>query len=306
MTINNLVILGPTATGKTSLSLKLSEYIESEIINTDTSIFYKDLEVGTGKPSPNELSKVKHHLVDFLDPRLRYSLSEFIEMSLKLIEEINSSKKIPMIVGGSSQYLKALVENWNISKTKPDYDLRKKLDKEIQINGVDYLYNKLSKEFPQNALSIDPKNPRRVIRAYELGLMGKNVSREKTISMHKFFKFGLTMPREILYENIDIRIENMIQNNWVGEVELLIKKGLNKSLNSFSSIGYNEIYDHLVNDLDLEEAIRIIKKRTRNLVRHQYNWFKLNDPDIKWFDSSKYDIDQIAKKILEEKIEYKI
>ena len=124
--------------------------------------------------------------------------------------------------------------------------------------------------------------------------------------MHKFFKFGLTMPREILYENIDIRIENMIQNNWVGEVELLIKKGLNKTLNSFSSIGYNEIYDHLVNDLDLEEAIRIIKKRTRNLVRHQYNWFKLNDPDIKWFDSSKYDIDQIAKKILEEKIEYKI
>ena len=211
-----------------------------------------------------------------------------------------------MIVGGSSQYLKALVENWNISKTKPDYDLRKKLDKEIQINGVGYLYKKLSKEFPQNSLSIDPKNPRRVIRAYELGLMGKNVSREKTTSMHKFFKFGLTMPREILYENIDIRIENMIQNNWVGEVELLIKKGLNKTLNSFSSIGYNEIYDHLVNDLDLEEAIRIIKKRTRNLVRHQYNWFKLNDPDIKWFDSSKYDIDQIAKKILEEKIEYKI
>ena len=103
MTINNLVILGPTATGKTSLSLKLSEYIDSEIINSDTSIFYKDLEVGTGKPSPHELSKVKHHLVDFLDPRLRYSLSEFIEMSLKLIEEINSSKKIPMIVGGSSQ-----------------------------------------------------------------------------------------------------------------------------------------------------------------------------------------------------------
>ena len=268
MTINILVILGPTATGKTSLSLKLSEYIDSEIINSDASIFYKDLKVGTGKPSPNELSKVKHHLVDFLDPTLRYSLSEFIEMSLKLIEEINSSKKIPMIVGGSSQYLKALVENWNISKTKPDYDLRKKLDKEIQINGVDYLYNKLSKEFPQNALSIDPKNPRRVIRAYELGLMGKNVSREKTISMHKFFKFGLTMPRDILYENIDIRIENMIQNNWVGEVELLIKKGLNKTLNSFSSIGYNEIYDHLVNDLDLEEAIRIIKKRTRNLVRH--------------------------------------
>ena len=114
------------------------------------------------------------------------------------------------------------------------------------------------------------------------------------------------MPREILYERIDARIKIMFENNWVGEVEGLIKKGLTKNLNSFSSIGYNEIYDHLVNDLDLEEAINLIKKRTRNLVRHQYNWFKLNDPDIKWFDSSKNDIDHIANEILEEKIEYKI
>ena len=306
MPIRNLVILGPTATGKTSLSLKLSNFIKAEIINSDASLFYKELTIGTGKPSLNELNEVRHHLVNFLGPKQRYSLSEFIDEANKLIEIIKGKKKIPIIVGGSGQYLKALIENWDVSKIKPDYKLRTKLNNEVKEYGVDYLFNKLNKEFPENSKYIDAKNPRRVIRAFELGLMGKNVSRKKTPSKHKFFKVGLTMPREILYERIDARIKIMFENNWVGEVEGLIKKGLTKNLNSFSSIGYNEIYDHLVNDLDLEEAINLIKKRTRNLVRHQYNWFKLNDPDIKWFDSSKNDIDHIANEILEEKIEYKI
>jgi len=306
MSIRNLVILGPTATGKTSLSLKLSNFIKAEIINSDASLFYKELTIGTGKPSLNELNKVKHHLVNFLDPKQRYSLSEFIDKANKLIETIKDEKKTPIIVGGSGQYLKALIENWDISKIKPDYDLRKKLDKEVKDYGVDYLFNKLKKEFPENSKSIDAKNPRRVIRAFELGLMGKSVSRKKITNKHKFFIVGLTMPRKILYEKIDARIKIMFENNWIGEVEDLIKKGLTKNLNSFSSIGYNEIYDYLVNDLDLEEAINLIKKRTRNLVRHQYNWFKLNDPDIKWFDSSKHDNDHIVNEILKEKIEYKI
>ena len=306
MSIRNLVILGPTATGKTSLSLKLSNFIKAEIINSDASLFYKELTIGTGKPSLNELNKVKHHLVNFLDPKQRYSLSEFIDKANKLIETIKDEKKTPIIVGGSGQYLKALIENWDISKIKPDYDLRKKLDKEVKDYGVDYLFNKLKKEFPENSKSIDAKNPRRVIRAFELGLMGKSVSRKKITNKNKFFIVGLTMPRKILYEKIDARIKIMFENNWIGEVEDLIKKGLTKNLNSFSSIGYNEIYDYLVNDLDLEEAINLIKKRTRNLVRHQYNWFKLNDPDIKWFDTSEHDIDHIANEILEEKIEYKI
>ena len=305
MQINSLVILGPTATGKTQLSLKLSQYFDSEIINCDTSIFYKYLSIGTGKPSKKNLKLVKHNLLDFLEPDQDYSLAEFLKDANKIISQIVSDKKVPILVGGSGQYLKALTENWDVSNIKPNLELRKKLEKEINEKGVEHLYEKLKSEFPENAQKIDSKNPRRIIRAFELGLEGKTISRKSKKNLSNFFKIGLTMPRETLYKTIDERIEKMFEDGWVGEVEELIKKGFNKELNSFSSIGYNEIYDYLSNNLDLDEAINLIKKRTRNLVRHQYNWFKLNDPEIKWFDSSKHSINYISEKILKEKIENK-
>ena len=305
MQINSIVILGPTATGKTQLSLKLSQYFDSEIINCDTSIFYKYLSIGTGKPSKKNLKLVKHNLLDFLEPDQDYSLAEFLKDAKKIISQIVSDKKVPILVGGSGQYLKALTENWDVSNIKPNFELRKELEKEINKNGVEYLYEKLKSEFPGNAQKVDSKNPRRVIRAFELGLEGQSISRKSKKKFSNFFKIGLTMPREILYKTIDERIEKMFEDGWVGEVEYLIKKGFNKELNSFSSIGYNEICDYLSNNLDLDEAINLIKKRTRNLVRHQYNWFKLNDPEIKWFDSSKHSINYISEKILKEKIENK-
>ena len=305
MQINSLVILGPTATGKTQLSLKLSQYFDSEIINCDTSIFYKYLSIGTGKPSKKNLKLVKHNLLDFLEPDQDYSLAEFLKDANKIISQIVSDKKVPILVGGSGQYLKALTENWDVSNIKPNLELRKKLEKEINEKGVEHLYEKLKSEFPENAQKVDKKNPRRIIRAFELGLEGKTISRKSKKNFSNFFKIGLTMPRETLYKTIDERIEKMFEDGWVGEVEELIKKGFNKELNSFSSIGYNEIYDYLSNNLDLDEAINLIKKRTRNLVRHQYNWFKLNDPEIKWFDSSKHSINYISEKILKEKIENK-
>ena len=305
MQINSLVILGPTATGKTQLSLKLSQYFDSEIINCDTSIFYKYLSIGTGKPSKKNLKLVKHNLLDFLEPDQDYSLAEFLKDANKIISQIVSDKKVPILVGGSGQYLKALTENWDVSNIKPNFELREELEKEIKENGVEYLYEKLKSEFPENAQKVDSKNPRRIIRAFELGLEGKTLSRKSKKNISNFFKIGLTMPRETLYKIIDERIEKMFEDGWVGEVEELINKGFNKELNSFSSIGYNEICDYLSNNLDLDEAINLIKKRTRNLVRHQYNWFKLNDPEIKWFDSSKHSINYISEKILKEKIENK-
>ena len=305
MQINSLVILGPTATGKTQLSLKLSQYFDSEIINCDTSIFYKYLSIGTGKPSKKNLKLVKHNLLDFLEPDQDYSLAEFLKDANKIISRVVNNKKVPILVGGSGQYLKALTENWDVSNIKPNFELRKELEKEIKENGVEYLYEKLKIEFPENAQKVDSKNPRRIIRAFELGREGKTLSRKSKKNISNFFKIGLTMPRETLYKKIDERIEKMFEDGWVGEVEDLIKKGFNKELNSFSSIGYNEIYDYLSNNLDLDEAINLIKKRTRNLVRHQYNWFKLNDPEIKWFDSSKHSINYISEKILKEKIENK-
>lgn len=301
MVTDSLVILGPTASGKTDLSIELSKSIDSEIVNCDASLFYKELSIGTGKPSDNILNKYKHHLINFLNPEQEYSLAEFQNEANVSIENIKLKKKLPILVGGSGQYLKALIENWDVSDIKPNKKLRKELGKDIEKNGVDFVYRKLKKDFPENAKIIDPKNPRRVIRAYELGLEGKKVSRGVKEESKSYLKIGLTMPRETLYKRIDERIKKMFQSNWIKEVEDLISKGFNKDLNSFSSIGYYEIYDHLVNNLDLDEAVNLIKKRTRNLVRHQYNWFKLNDPDIKWFDSSKHTVKYISEKILEGK-----
>ena len=303
MQIKSLVILGPTATGKTQLSLKLSQSFDSEIINCDTSIFYKYLSIGTGKPSKKNLKLVKHNLLDFLEPDQDYSLAEYLKDANKIINKIISQKKVPILVGGSGQYLKALTENWDVSNIKPNLELRKELEKEIEENGVEYLYEKLKNQYPENAQKVDSKNPRRIIRAFELGHEGKGVSRKTKKNIINFFKIGLTMPRETLYKRIDKRIDKMFEDGWVSEVEGLINKGFSKELNSFSSIGYNEIYDHLVNNLDLHEAMNLIKKRTRNLVRHQYNWFKLSDPKIKWFDSSKHSINYISEQILKEKIE---
>ena len=148
MQINSLVILGPTATGKTQLSLKLSQYFDSEIINCDTSIFYKYLSIGTGKPSKKNLKLVKHNLLDFLEPDQDYSLAEFLKDANKIISQIVSDKKVPILVGGSGQYLKALTENWDVSNIKPNLELRKKLEKEINEKGVEHLYEKLKSEFP--------------------------------------------------------------------------------------------------------------------------------------------------------------
>ena len=190
MQINSLVILGPTATGKTQLSLKLSQYFDSEIINCDTSIFYKYLSIGTGKPSKKNLKLVKHNLLDFLEPDQDYSLAEFLKDANKIISQIVSDKKVPILVGGSGQYLKALTENWDVSNIKPNFELRKELEKEINENGVEYLYEKLKSEFPENAQKVDSKNPRRIIRAFDLGLEGKTISRKSKKNYSNFFKIG--------------------------------------------------------------------------------------------------------------------
>ena len=239
MQIKSLVILGPTASGKTQLSLKLSQSFNSEIINCDTSIFYKYLSIGTGKPNKKNLKLVKHNLLDFLEPDQDYSLAEFLNDANSIINKIANDNKVPILVGGSGQYLKALIENWNVSNIKPNMELRKKLEKEIDESGIESFYQKLKSKFPENAQRVDSKNPRRLIRAFELGLEGWTVSRETKKNNNKFFKIGLTMPREILYKKIDERIEKMLEDNWIGEVEGLIKKGFSKELNSFSSIGYN-------------------------------------------------------------------
>ena len=300
MTKKSIVIVGPTASGKTDLSIKLAKKIDSPIINTDSRLFYKNLDIGTGKPLKSQRSEVKHYLVDIIDSIDDFSISEFIKKATKAISQIIVEEKTPILVGGSGQYTKALIEGWDIPEVPPDIELRKFLQEIIDNKGVDFFYEKLEKDFPKNALNIDKKNPRRLIRAYELG---KNniVRRSKNKKSSNLFKlYGLTLDRKILYSRIDERIDKMIDDGWVGEVKKLIGQGCDPKSNSFSSIGYREIYSYIMGVTNLEESKSIIKKKTRNLVRHQYNWFRLNDPEITWFDINSYSQDKIISQIVKD------
>ena len=296
----SIVIVGPTASGKTDLSIKLAKRIGSSIINTDSRLFYKNLDIGTGKPSKPQRSEVKHYLVDIIDSIDDFSISEFIKKASKAISQIITDRKIPILVGGSGQYTKALIEGWDIPEVPPDIELRMSLQEIIDSKGVDFFYKKLEKDFPENALNIDRKNPRRLIRAYELGK--NNIVRvPKSKNPSNLFKlYGLTLDRKILYSRIDERIDKMIDGGWVEEVRKLISQGCDPKSNSFSSIGYREIYSYIIGITNLEESKSIIKKKTRNLVRHQYNWFKLNDPEITWFDINSYSQGEIISQIVED------
>ena len=280
-------IIGPTGVGKSSLGFELAKRISGEIINTDRSLFYKLLNIGTDKPSEAQMNQIKHHLVNFLNPKSRFNLVEFLDLVNLKLNTFEKKDIIPILVGGSGQYIMALLESWKVPKVEPDEKYREKLELLSQEKGKDFLYKKLKKEFPLIAENIDKNNTRRVIRGFEVGRSGFKVENQQIKrEFTKFKVYGLTMNRGLLYENIDNRIEEMFKRGWVEEVENLISQGLNKKSPSFKNIGYSEIYSFLKEEISLDEAINKIKKSTRNLIRHQYNWFKLTDNRIQWIDIS--------------------
>ena len=300
-TKKNLAVVGPTGVGKSNLSIKLAEKGDFEVINADSRLFYRGFDIGTSKPSKKDLSQIKHHLVDFLSPEADFSLSEFVIKVNDLIQIVRNSSRIPLLVGGSGQYIKAVLENWDVPQVPPNYTLRAELDEIVKKKSVGALYSKLLKEFPENAEGIDKKNSRRIIRAYELGRSNTlRVSKKFDEQSTQFIIIGLTMDRKLLYDRIDSRINSMLKNGWVQEVRYLIDSGVGLKHNAFFSIGYPEIYAYIKNECNLEEAVSQIKKKTRNLIRHQYNWFKLSDPRIKWFDVTNYSQDEIINQIVED------
>ena len=300
MNCNSIYIVGPTGVGKSDLAINLALKLDSEVINTDSRLFYRGLDIGTSKPSKLDQANIRHHMIDFLNPDDEFSLFEFLVQCNQLTSDLRSKNMSPVLVGGSGQYYKALIENWDVSEVPPDKKLRSKLNKFIEEEGVGEFYKKLIKTYPQNAINIDTKNPRRLIRAFELGVYGVVKSKSKKALPSKYNVFGITMDRKILYQVIDKRIDYMIQNGWIEEVRELINNNVANLNHAFSSIGYSEIYSYILGDIDLPEALLAIKKKTRNLIRHQYNWFKLSDPNIKWFDISSSDINIISENIIGE------
>jgi len=284
-----LAIVGPTAVGKSALALALARAFEGEIVNADSRQVYRHMDVGTAKPTPAQRDQVPHHLIDILDPDQEFSLALFLQLAQEAVRNIHGMGKLPMVVGGTGQYIWALLEDWKVPQVPPDPQLRRALESEELAGGQGTLHKRLQTLDPQGASSIDPRNIRRVVRALELHhVTGKLPSslRMKGRPPYRHLVIGLTMPREALYQRIDQRVDRMLEQEFVSEVEGLLKLGYTPDLASMSSLGYREIASVLGREIDLVEATRRIKFATHGFTRRQYTWFRRGDSRIRWVDAT--------------------
>lgn len=282
-----VIIVGPTAVGKTDLAVDVAETLNGEIISADSRYLYRGMDIGTAKPNEEQLSMVKHYLIDVVNIEENWSLAVYKEKALSLFEKVWKKNKFPFLVGGTGQYIRSIIEGWQIPERQPNFQLRQILKKIAEKDGKEVLHQKLGIIDPQAANRIDYRNLRRVIRALEVSLTtGGKFSEQRTrekIDFH-YKMVGLTRPREELYRRIDQRIRLMLDEGFIQEVRKLLEEGYSLQNPPMSAIGYRELVQYLQGDIDLEEAVQLIKRRTRKFVRRQANWFKSDDPRIKWFD----------------------
>jgi tRNA dimethylallyltransferase len=282
-----IALVGPTGVGKTELSIRLAQRIEAEIISADSRLFYRGLNIGTDKPAPAERRAVPHHLVDFLDPDQTFSLADFQESVIRIAGEIRGRGRLPLLVGGTGQYVRAISAGWRIPTQPPDENLRRALAHLAEPDCGKTALRWLSVLDPTAAERIDPHNTRRVIRALEVTLTtGRPFSGQRRKGSPKFeiLMIGLSRPRAELYRRIDRRIESMLSAGLVAEVRGLLAAGISPDLPAMSAIGYQEAFRHLSGEIDLDEMTASMRKRSRTLVRRQANWFKAEDPDIRWIE----------------------
>jgi tRNA dimethylallyltransferase len=283
-----ILVVGPTAVGKTELAIQLAERLPSggEIVSADSRLFYRGMDIGTAKPTRQEQARVPHHLIDITDPDKILSLAVFQQKARQVIADIHTRNKMPFLVGGTGQYMRAVTEGWNPPEVKPDERLRSELEKLKDENDVYWLHERLENLDPLAAEKIDPRNYRRTIRALEVILTtGKRFSEQRgqSESPYHLITVGLTRPRPELYERVDQRIDAMFANGFLEEVKTLLANGYSPSLPTMSAIGYRECIRVINGELDEEQAKAEIRRATRIFVRRQANWFKESDPNIKWF-----------------------
>ncbi|MCK4801290.1 MAG: tRNA (adenosine(37)-N6)-dimethylallyltransferase MiaA [Anaerolineales bacterium] len=295
-----IVIVGPTAVGKTEISLRVAECLRGEIISADSRLFYRGMDIGTAKPTREDQNRVPHHLIDVASPDQEWSLAVYLPKAIAVIQQIQQRKNIPFLVGGTGQYIQAIVEGWEIPAIKPDPRLRKAIQRWAGQIGIEGIRERLKALDPIAAEGIDGPNLRRMIRALEVIFSsGKRFSDQKTKSGSQFhiFQLGLIRPREELFQLIDLRINHMLEQGLVNEVQALLDAGFSPELSSMSAIGYKQIIKHLTGEISLDEAIRQIKSKTRNYVRQQANWFQIEDPGIRWFSASTDPTEEIIVEI---------
>lgn len=293
-----IILTGPTAVGKTALSINLSKELDAQIISADSMQIYKYMDIGSAKVTEEEMDGVKHYLVDEVDPDYAFSVSEFQDRAGKYIEEINEKGKKVLVTGGTGLYLNSLIYNMDFAKSDADNELREKLRAELEENGIDYMHNKLRELDEESATRIHKNNTKRVIRALEVALSGKKMN-----DFSNDLKFNdkyepviivLNRNREHLYQRINKRVDIMMESGLIEEVKSLLNRGYTKDMISMQGIGYKEIIKYLDGEYELDEAVEIIKRDSRRYAKRQLTWFRRYE-NAKWFDLDTYSDSQVLK-----------
>lgn len=282
-----IVIVGPTCSGKTKVGISLAEKLHTEIISADSRQIYKYLNIGSAKPSKEELLRIKHHFIDFLELDENYNVSKFESDSLRVVESLLDNRKIPVVVGGSGLYIKALVDGI-FDSVESDSEYREKLHEQREKFGNEYIFEELKKIDPESSSRMLPQNWKRVMRALEVfHLTGQPISKHQTDYKRqidvKFILFGLNWNRAKLYTNIEHRVDEMIEKGLVDEVNNILDRGYSKDINALNTVGYKEIISFLENEITLEYAIELIKRNTRRYAKRQMTWFRKTD-GINWIE----------------------
>ncbi len=281
-------LVGPTAVGKTGMSVRLAEEFGGEIVSADSRQVYRFMDIGTAKPSSEQRSLVPHHLLDVVDPDQSLSLAQFQEMAYAAVEGIVARGQLPLLVGGTGQYVMAVAEGWQVPRVPPDDALREELYRKAREEGAEAVHALLWSRDPVAAERIDPRNVRRVIRALEVSqATGRPFSAQqhKLPPPYRLLIAGLTLRRPLLYRRIDARVEAMMAAGLEGEVRGLIAAGYGFDLPAMSGVGYGQFAAYFAGEATLADVEREIERATRRFVRHQSNWFRADDPRIHWFEA---------------------
>lgn len=291
---NVVVIMGPTASGKTRLSIELAKETKGEIISADSMQVYKHMDIGTAKPDIGEMAGIKHYLIDEVYPDEEFSVARYQELAVKYIEEVIGKDKLPIVVGGTGLYINSLIYNINFTETISDWTLRDELKKEAEEKGNEFLHDQLKGIDPEAASKIHVNDTKRIIRAIEVyRYTQKPISYHQEVSRSKpseynFILIGLRMDREKLYERINRRVDIMLEGGLIDEVRRLVEMGYDRNTVAMQGIGYKEVLAYLRGEITLEEAVYILKRDTRHYAKRQLTWFKRIE-NVYWVDTDQYD-----------------
>ncbi len=296
-----IIILGPTGVGKTAVSIQVAKILNTEIISADSMLVYRHMDIGTAKPSTDELEAVPHHLINILSPGESFSAGMFKEKSVEIINRLHLEGRTPMVVGGTGLYISSLTRGL-FEGPGADEELRQKLMEEEIEHGRGHLYNRLASLDSEAAEKIEPNNLRRIIRVLEIRLKGgtgiAEIHKRSTAPLdYDFIKIGLTRDRKELYQLIEARVDVMMKDGLLAETQRLLEMKPDKT--ALQALGYKEMRLYLEGEVELSEAVRLTKKRTKMYAKRQFTWFR-KEPDINWVDiTGSLDAESIFKKVMD-------